>query len=210
MDITYTCPKNITSFFQCNFPDGVTHVYCRNNQIKSFQYLPRSVRWIYCDNNQINSFQYLPESVLKIFCGNNQINSFQYLPGSVREIFCQNNQINSFKYLPGSVREICCHNNQINSFQYLPRSVRKIWCGNNTCYDELISKGLNEIYQENTDKIISDWMSGISKLRHLRLNYLVHTLWERYWYDQRDAHGYSRACKYSASKNCPNGFLSMN
>ncbi len=228
--IEYTCPPNITSFSQCDFPEGVTHVYCHNNQIKSFQYLPESVSFISCYNNQIKSFQYLPGSVSWIDCDDNQIKSFKYLPGYVREIYCNNNQIKSFKYLPGSVSNISCdnnridsfqylpdsvvdidcNNNQIKSFKYLPRSVSTIYCGNNPCHDELISKGLSQIHQENIDRInISKWMSGISKLRHMRLNYLVNNIWERYWYEQRDTQGYSRACKHLASKNCPNGFLSM-
>ncbi len=187
LNIVYTCPKNITSFSQCEFPEGVTHVYCRNNQIKSFQYLPATVSYISCYNNQINSFK--------------------YLPGSVRWIYCQDNQINSFKYLPGSVREICCQNNQINSFQYLPDSVREIYCFNNPCQAEIISKGLPQIHQANKDRNIDNWKSGISKLRYMRLNYLIHSIWKRYWYDQRDTQGYSRACRHLASKNCPNGFL---
>ncbi len=69
--ISYTCPKNITSFIERNFPNDVTHIYCTNNQIKSFQYLPGSVRVIYCGNNQINFFQYLPGSVRFINCDNN-------------------------------------------------------------------------------------------------------------------------------------------
>ncbi len=187
--IEFACPLNITSFSQCKFPEGVTHVYCRYNQIKSFEYLPGSVTYINC--------------------GNNHINSFQYLPGSVTTISCKNNQINSFKYLPGSVTNIWCDNNQINSFKYLPSSVLRIFCGNNPCNDEYISKGLPQIHQENTDRIIDDWTTGISKLRYMRLNYLIHLLWKRYWYDQRDSQGYSRACRHLASKNCLNGFLSM-
>ncbi len=208
-NIEFTCPPNITSFSQCKFPEGVTHVYCENNQIKSFQYLPSSVTVIYCGNNQIKSFKYLPGSVLKIYCSNNQITSFQYLPGSVRWISCAYNQIKSFKYLLESVREIYCANNQIKSFQYLPRSVYCIHCGNNPCNDEYISKGIPQIHRENTDRITDDLISGISKLRYMRLNYLVHSLWKRYWYEQRDMQGYSRACRHLASKNCPNGLLSM-
>ncbi len=213
MDIPYTCPPNITSFSQCMFPEGVTHVYCTNNQIKSFKYLPESVTAIYCWNNQINSFQYLPGSVREIYCGNNQIKSFKYLPGSVTNIWCDNNQINSFQYLPGSVREIYCHDNQINSFQYLPGSVRWIFCVNNPCQAEYISKGLPQIHHENTDKVvkyIEDFQSGISKLRYMRLNYLIQSLWKKYWYDQRDTQGYSRVCRHLAAKNCSNGFLNMN
>ncbi len=229
MDILYKCPPNITSFSQCVFPKNVSHVfcaynqiksfqylpdsvhsiYCSNNHIKSFKYLPRSVNVIYCNNNQIKSFKYLPGSVRSIYCGNNQINSFQYLPGSVLEIYCPNNQINSFQYLPGSVTEIYCENNQIKSFQYLPESVCWISCENNTCNDEL-SKGLSKIHQENKDIIILNFKVGIEKLRYMRLNYMVHTLWKRYWYEQRDTQGYSRACRYIASKNCPNGLLIMN
>ncbi len=200
--IEYTCPPNITSFSQCEFPNNVTHVYCPNNQINSFKYLPGSVRCISCWNNQINSFQYLPGSVLTIDCDNNQINSFQYLPGSVTGISCRNNQINSFQYLPRSIHEIHCDNNQVKSFQYLPGSVRDISCRNNPCYTKFISKGLDWIHQENKDKIISNWVSGIDKLRYMRLNYLVHLLWKRYWYDQRDTQGYSRACRHLAAKNC--------
>ncbi len=207
--IEYRCPPNITSFSQCKFPKGVTHVHCDNNQINSFKYLPGSVTHIYCYNNQINSFKYLPESVTQIYCAYNQINSFQYLPGSVHYISCGNNQINSFQYLPGSVHYIYCRNNQINSFKYLPGTVSGIFCYNNPCDAELISKGLPQIHQENKDRIISEFQYGISKLRYMRLNYLINSLWKSYWYDQRDVQGYSRACKHLASKNCPNGFLSM-
>ncbi len=191
-NIKYTCPPNITSFSQCIFPDGVTHVYCYNNQINSFQYLPGSVREIHCINNQITSFQYLPGSVSIIYCRYNQINSFQYLPGSITDIDCGHNQINSFQYLPGSVRWVSCYNNP--------------------CDAELRSKGLSQIYQENKDIIIYHvcrWKVGIEKLRYMRLNYMVNNLWKRYWYDQRDVQGYSRACRYNAAKNCPNGFLTM-
>ncbi len=227
--IRYTCPSNITSFSQCNFPEGVTHVYCQNNRIKSFQYLPGSVSVIFCENNQINSFQYLPGSVTHIFCSNNQIdsfkyllrsviviecdinqiNSFQYLPDTVSWIYCENNQINSFQYLPDTVSIIHCNNNRIDSFKYLPRSVTEIACMNNPCHAEYISKRLRQIHNENIDRNIDNWISGISKLQYIRLNYMVHTLWKRYWYDQRDTQGYSRACKHLASKNCPNGFLIM-
>ncbi len=228
--IEYTCPENITSFSQCKFPDGVTHVICRNNQIKSFQYLPGSVLVIHCDDNQITSFKYLPVGVRIIYCNYNQIKSFKHLPGSVEWISCGNNQITSFKYLhknvyvidcennqiksfehiSGDVRYISCENNQIKSFQYLPCYVFTIFCEHNPCYSELISKGLPQIHQENKDRInISNWKIGIEKLRYMRLNYIIHSLWERYWYDQRDTRGYSRACKHIASKNCPNGFLSM-
>ncbi len=210
--IEYTCPKNITSFLQCEFPEGVSHVYCDNNHINSFQYLPESVRAISCENNQIKSFQYLPESVYWIYCGNNQIKSFQYLSAGVLLINCDNNQIKSFKYLPDTVTEISCEDNQINSFNYLPESVFCIDCDNNPCNAELISKNLPQIRQENNNMIsqrISNFYSGISKLRYMRLNYLIHSRWKRYWYDQRDGQGYSRACRYLAAKNCPNGFLSI-
>ncbi len=229
LKIEFRCPPNITSFSQCEFPDNVTHVYCAYNHIKSFQYLPGSVRWIYCRNNQITSFQYLPNNVSEIRCDNNQITSFQYLPNKVSDIHCSNNKIKSFQYLPGSVTYISCGNNQITSFQYLPESVRIIDCQNNQiksfqylpgsvranncydnpCHDELILKGLHKIHQENIDIIISNWISGISKLQYMRLNYLIHSLWKKYWYDQRDIQGYSRACRHLASKNCPNGFLNM-
>ncbi len=192
-NIYYTCPPNITSFSQCKFPNTVSYVFCENNQIKSFQYLPNTVTHIYCDNNQIKSFKYLPGTVTHIYCDNNQIKSFQYLPGSVRKINCRNNQIKSFRYLPGSVR--------------------KIYCNNNPCRIELILKGLAQIHQENEDIIvqqISNFQIGISKLRYMRLNYLIYNLWKMYWYDQKDAQGYSRACRYLAFKNCPNGFLNMN
>ncbi len=247
--IEYTCPSNITSFSQCIFPEGVANVYCRNNQIESFEHLPGSVSYISCGNNQINSFKYLPDtvsridcdnnqiksfkylpesireiwceynqiksfkylpgSVTNIDCENNQINSFQYLPGSVTDIYCGYNQINSLKYLPGSVRKIICYNNQIDSFQYLPRSVHVINCENNPCNEEFILKGLNQIHQENEDRIISDFQYGISKLRYMQLNYMLHNIWKRYWYENRDSQGYSRACRHLASKNCPNGFLIM-
>ncbi len=190
--IEYTCPLDITSFSQCEFPEGVTNVYCHNNQIKSFKYLPDSVRIIFCGNNQINSFQYLPGSVLWVSCHNNQINSFKYLPNYISIIYCSNNQINSFKYLPGSVSTISC--------------------GGNPCHAELISKGLTQIHKENKDRIIQqvcNWKTGTEKLRYMRLNYLIYSLWKRYWYDQRDVQGYSRACRHLASKNCPNGYLSM-
>ncbi len=171
--------------------------------------MPGTVSDISCGNNQINSFQYLPGSVRIIYCGNNQINSFQYLPDSVTYIWCDNNHIKSFKYLPGSVTSISCRNNQINSFQYLPGSVHHIYCENNPCNEEFISKGLLQIHQENKDMIVRSWILGIENLRYMRLNYIVHSLWKRYWYDQRDIQGYSRACRYSAAKNCPNGFLIM-
>ncbi len=212
LEIKYKCPKNITSFSQCTFPDGVTHVTCDNNDIKSFQYLPESVIYISCRYNHITSFKYLPRSVSHIWCSNNQIESFKYLPGSVTDIWCAYNQINSFKYLPESVRCIACADNQITSFQYLPGSVSLIYCGNNPCHAKFISKGLPQIHQKNMDMIahqVCRWKLGIEKLRYMRLNYLLHSLWERYWYDHRDIQGYSRACKHLAAKNCPNGFLSI-
>ncbi len=229
MMIPYKCPPNITSFSQCTFPDGVDTVYCNDNLIESFKDLPESVREIYCENNQIKSFEYLPKRVKYIRCGNNQIKSFehlpggvqmiwcpdnliesfQYLPGSVYEIYCQNNNIKSFQYLPEGIEYITCDDNQIQSFKYLPRSIYIITCNNNPCFQELISKGLTQIYHENDDSIISDWDAGIEKLRYMRLNYLIHSLWKRYWYDQRDNQGYSRACRYIASKQCPNGYLEM-
>ncbi len=52
--ITYTCPSNIISFPQCDFPEDVTEIDCDDNQIQSFQYLPGTVSHIYCRNNQIN------------------------------------------------------------------------------------------------------------------------------------------------------------
>ncbi len=205
----YFCSSNITSFSQCVFPKGVTRVHCENNLLKSFQYLPSTVSHIFCRNNHIKSFKYLPESVTRIYCQNNQIKSFKYLPESVRYINCQNNQIKSFQYLPGSVHFIDCENNQINSFQYLPTNVLWISCENNTCNVEYMINTLLKIHQKNKDRIISDFKTGVDKLRYMRLNYLINSIWKRYWYEQRDIQGYSRACRHLASKNCPNGFLSM-
>ncbi len=78
---------------------------------------------------------------------------------------------------------------------------------------EHYNKHITIIYKENNDIIVDqhvrNWKFGISKLRYMRLNYTVNKIWKRYWYDQRDNRGYSRACWCSASKNCPNGYLIM-
>jgi len=79
--------------------NSITRLYCHNNQITSFQYLPTSVNTLDCYNNQITSFQHLSNSVTVLYCDNNQINSFQYLVNSVTELFVRNNPISNIKNL---------------------------------------------------------------------------------------------------------------
>ncbi len=190
--IEYTCPLNITSFEQCSFPKGVTSVNC--------------------EFNGIESFKYLPDTVEIILCGHNNIKSFKHTPKKLRIVHCEHNQIESYKFLPNSVTQIYCNNNNIKSWQYLPENIIYIRSFDNPCSFNFGTQQLDQIHQENKDMLaryLSRWKSGIENLRYMRLNYIVHNLWKRYWYDQRDVYGYSRACKYLASKSCPNGVLMM-
>ncbi len=207
--IKYVCPSDITSFNQCNIPKNANHVYCENNKVDTFEGLPEGITNITIQNTSITSFKYLPKSITSIVCGTNNINSFEFIPANVKSIYIVNTNITSFKYLPYGVMWLYCNNNNIKNLNYLPPSVKMLVCSNNPCCAELISKGLRQIHRENNDIIISNWLSGMSNLRYLRLNYLIHSIWKRYWYDQRDDQGYSRACRHLASKNCPDGFLSM-
>ncbi len=83
-------------------------------------------------------------------------------------------------------------NNKVKSFQS-SSYVNWILYRNNIDYEEFIPKN----YPKFTKKIK---IFEIEKIRYMRLKYLIHSLWKRYWYYQRDTQMYSRSCRRLASK----------
>ena len=187
---SYFASERITSFDECNFPQGVKTVYCENTHISSFEHLPNSVKIIYCENTPISSFEHLPNSVKVINCDDTSITSFEHLHNSVIYIYCNNTQISSFEHLPNSVKIIDCSYTQISSFEHLPNSVEVIHCVNTPIYKERCEKGLKKIHEENRDRKLKE----ISKrLQVLKVHYIILRWWNHYWWEEKDVKGNTRA-----------------
>ena len=70
MDCSY---EGITSIEY--IPEGITHLYCYNNQLTQLPKLPNSLKRLDCRNNKLTDLPYLPDSLIELYCVNNKLTS---------------------------------------------------------------------------------------------------------------------------------------
>ena len=54
-------------------PEGITHLYCSDNELTELPKLPESLKYLYCFNNKLTSLPKLPESLEYLYCDNNNL-----------------------------------------------------------------------------------------------------------------------------------------
>ena len=65
----------------------------------------------------------------------------------------------------------------------------------------------DEIQELVTTHVLKRFHEGIDRLRLLRLHYTILFLWRDYWYEQLDAEGINRHCRYLVEQEIKAGNL---
>jgi Leucine-rich repeat (LRR) protein len=82
---------------------------------------------MWCNNNQITSFKYLPDNIKKLRCQNCKITSYEYLPKSITWLQCCNNFIINFESFPDCTMHFfkCDYNYDLNKIRQKYELIKK-------------------------------------------------------------------------------------
>ena len=98
-------------------PEGITHLYCYNNELTSLPKLPESLTHLYCGDNILTELPKLPNSLIGLYCSNNKLKSLPKLPESLIKLNCQYNNLT----YPITIDNIKEHNTLIKRKQILSK-----------------------------------------------------------------------------------------
>jgi len=205
-----TCSVNLISNFD-GLPHETRKLWIQNNKLTNLEGLDSAapnLTLLDCDRNQITSLHGLPKLVSILRVDRNKITNFDGLTRDhqrLKIIECRHNKICSFKHLPINMTNLHCNNNNITSMDYFPSNVRYLAFENNPVYSKYMNSWtVDQIHNDVIDINVHKWIDGITLLRKLRLNYLLHSLWIQYWHHELDQDGFSRFIKYKAPKDYDN------
>ncbi len=143
---------NITTRIKVkHVPEGVTHLYCNNNQLTSLPDLPSTLRHLDCTANCLTSLPKLPDGLIELHCAHNKLHTLPFLPNTLEvldcgfnklqhcpgvplvlyKFRCGNNMLKELPTLPGCLRDLECDRNQLRYLPALPNSLRTLNCAAN-------------------------------------------------------------------------------
>ena len=73
-------------------PEGITHLYCSDNELTELPKLPESLKYLYCYNNKLTKLPNLPNNLEYLGCYYNKLTSLPKLPESLT-LDCSNNNL---------------------------------------------------------------------------------------------------------------------
>lgn len=111
--------------------EGITNLWCSNNQLQSLPTLPNGLKVLDCGNNQLLALSTLPETLRELHCENNRLSDLPTLPDGLKVLDCGINQLQSLPVLPNGLRKLYCSNNQLQNLPTLPNSLEVFYCYNN-------------------------------------------------------------------------------
>lgn len=99
----------------------MTHLNISNNDVKNLDNLPPNLKSLICDcNYNLRSLDFLPKTLEFLSCKNAAIKALDNLPKSLITLDCTNNQILYLDHLPPLLDVLHCSNNPISTLNLLP------------------------------------------------------------------------------------------
>lgn len=114
-----------------NLHGSLKELYCTNNNLGNFSFLPNSLLVLDCSYNQITALPQLPNPLIRFYCNDNQMTTLPQLPNSLRILNCNNNLITNLPPLSDSLRYLNCGNNQLDSLPSIPLDLTELRCYTN-------------------------------------------------------------------------------
>ena len=105
----------ITKYNINEFING-TIMNCSDNDIRGIthiDYIPEGITHLYCNNNELTELPKLPESLECLDCYNNKLTSLPKLPDGLKDLYCWNNKLTELPILPDSLKYLKCYNNNL-------------------------------------------------------------------------------------------------
>ena len=81
----------------------LTKLNCRNNKIKSLDFLPNTLTQLLCVYNLITSLDNLPLNLIELDCSLNNITKLDNLPKTLKKLTCNDNSIVFLDNLPNGL-----------------------------------------------------------------------------------------------------------
>ena len=190
--------RGLTTLKYVDFPESVTELHCKYNQLTSLEHCPASVIELYCECNQLTSLEHCPKSIT-LDCSNNKLISLKYCPVTLLGFTCARNQLTSLEYCP-NVAQLICLCNKLTSLLYCPASVTYIDCWNNPLYDEYKNLEIKEIHKLNKKKLFMQGLKIVQKMIQNSMAMRIQKKWRWWWYNDLDNDGISRFARFEVDK----------